>query len=47
MHQLQRVRIQEFQIESGTKIIKLLVSFDSDVCIKGCCKEMQTLESGH
>jgi hypothetical protein len=25
----------------------LLVSFDSDVCIKGCCKEMQTLESGH
>jgi hypothetical protein len=40
-------RLQGFQIESGTRIVDLLVSFDSEVRKRERRKMVRTSESGH
>ena len=37
----------DFGFKSGTRIINLLVSYDSEVRIGACCKLGRTSESGH
>src|SRR5262249_6383954 len=37
----------ELRVQSGTRIIELLVSFDSEVRIRACRKLRRTSESGH
>src|SRR5262249_56354201 len=37
----------ELRVQSGTRIIELLVSFDSEVRYGTCCKTGRTSESGH
>src|SRR5215470_10624626 len=37
----------ELRVQSGTRIIELLVSFDSEVRIGACCKLGRTSESRH
>ncbi len=45
LHHLQRVRLREFQIESGTRIIKLLVPFAFRSSVRACCGVSRTSES--
>src|SRR6476620_9410209 len=45
LHYLQRVHLREFRIESGTRIIKLLVPFAFRGSLRGCCDVSRTSES--
>ena len=46
-HDIAASAVANFGFESGTRIIELLVSLDSEVRIRGCGEVLRTSESGH